>query len=215
MLLPILVLQSAEAQLATQERCSVWTKSWLRTRGQTACHTGCNPTFCPSALLHRSSQQGLPADNVSVWLKYTQHTQTSKSSLMYSNGSKQDDDNSSQVCYPITKSPHQPHCSTIIHIWPAPLFCKLTVITGTGKLLLLYIPQTSCYFCCIFLRSDHIVGQDQESWTSDTGKRHIKEQYIQCNYTLLIWVICCNQKKWNIVVGKQCLWEQKTDLTDI
>jgi len=38
---------------------------------------------------------------------------------MYLKGSKQDDDNSSHVCYLITKSPHQPHCSTITHIWPA------------------------------------------------------------------------------------------------
>lgn len=49
---------------------------------------------------------------------------------MYSKGNKQDDDNSSQVCYLITKSPQQLHHSTIIHIWPAHadiLYCYCTL----------------------------------------------------------------------------------------
>jgi hypothetical protein len=77
-----------------------------------------------------------------------------------------------------------------------------------GGLLLLYIPKTSRYF---FLRNDHsrnIVGQDQEFWMTDTVKWHVEEWCIRYNYTLFIWAIYRDQKKWTILAGKRCTWNQ-------
>jgi hypothetical protein len=54
----------------------------------------------------------------------------------------------------------------------------------------------------------NIVGQNQEFWMTDAGKRHFEERCIQYNYTLFIWVLCRDQRKWTILVGEQCTWEQ-------
>jgi hypothetical protein len=63
-------------------------------------------------------------------------------------------------------------------------------------------------FAVFFLRNEHsrnTVRQDQEFWMNDVGKRHFEEHCIRYNYTLVIWVIYRVQKKWMILVGKQCM----------
>jgi hypothetical protein len=43
---------------------------------------------------------------------------------------------------------------------------------------------------------------------TDAGKWHFEERCIRYNYTLFIWVLCRDQRKWTILVGEQCIWEQ-------
>lgn len=86
------------------------------------------------------------------------------------------------------------------HGWHVAAFYKLSVITGTGKLLLLDFPKTSHYFHFLFLRIYHSgsnVGQEQEFRMAAAGKRHFELWYFQFNYTLLItWVMFWDSKKW-------------------
>jgi len=50
--------------------------------------------------------------------------------------------------------------------------------------------------------SRNTAGQDQELWVIDTVKQPFKEYCIWYNYTLLIWVIFQDQKKWMITAEK-------------
>jgi hypothetical protein len=56
--------------------------------------------------------------------------------------------------------------------WHVTIFCKLTGITGRGKLLLPSAPKTSCYFCYISQKCSF-----QEYWKS--GPRILNEWYQQ------------------------------------
>ena len=110
----------------------------------------------------------------------------------------------SHVCHLISKPPHHPHHSTIIHTW---LMCgnicmlmvmvnrQVTTVIQSKHIMLLLLHYFS-YAC-----SGNIVGQNQEFWT-DAGKWHFKEQYMQHNYVLILWAIYQDQKKWKILAGK-------------
>jgi len=75
------------------------------------------------------------------------------------------------------------------------------VTAGTGRLPLLYIPNTLLLLLlrCFF---GNIVGQDQEFQTTDAGKWHFEEQYMQHNYALILWMMCQDEKEWTVLAGK-------------
>jgi hypothetical protein len=75
---------------------------------------------------------------------------------------------------------------------------------SAGGSLLLYIPKHQ-FTLTVLLRNDHsvnIVGWDQEFWMIDAGKQYFKERCIWYNYTLFIWALCQDQRKWTILAAK-------------
>jgi hypothetical protein len=67
------------------------------------------------------------------------------------------------------------------------------------------LEKTSHYFHNFVLRNYHFritAGQDLVLWMFDTVKQSFKEHCIWCNYTLFIWVIFRDQKKY-IITAEQ------------
>jgi hypothetical protein len=74
--------------------------------------------------------------------------------------------------------------------------------TVTGSLLLLCVPKPSHYFHYFFSETIvlGIVTVRTKDCMTQMVKLHLKKLCIQYNYTMFIWVIYSNQKKWTILV---------------
>jgi hypothetical protein len=80
----------------------------------------------------------------------------------------------------------------------------LMIITSTGWLLPHYVTKT-CYLHYLFSLKQSfqsILGEYQEFWIINVVRKHFGEQCIWYNYTLFIWKIFWDWKKWRIM-GKQ------------
>ena len=106
--------------------------------------------------------------------------------------------------HPFPYLPFTPHCSTYIpyltkawkHLTSANT--AVMMVTHMGRYPQLYISKHhNCHnFVLRNYHSRDTAGQDQELWMIDTVKQPFKEHCIWYNYTLLIWVIFQDQKKY-------------------
>jgi hypothetical protein len=91
--------------------------------------------------------------------------------------------------------------------WHVETSLKLMVITGTVKLLLLYVPKN--YIICneFFFWQNHstnTMGRDQEFWMTGAWKQRFKEQY---DNVFLILSVFWDQKKYSIPAWKWLIRE--------